>query len=390
MDNFWEKQGWENEDKHLLGLKKMPFNRQMANVELKTGVYSIRGPRQIGKSSWLKTLLSREVKNGRKCCYLSCEGLADYKDLAEFLRSTKTSEVIFLDEISFVSQWSRAIKHHIDSGSEQIFVLTGSNAHDIRKGIDLMPGRWGEGYEMQLLPMLFEEFLEMRHQAGWQSKNRIEALELFFKIGGFPTAVAEAGEAGKTPRKAMETYWRWLKGDIIKLGKQEIYLKETLGQLAKTLTTPISLQSLAQKTQMGSHHTAQEYVSILEDCFSLRTLYAIDLEEQSYRFRKDKKFYFTDPLLYWIALHESGLKPPSDQNAFEKLAELCAHEQLARTKKRFGYFNSRNGEIDFILPGDWAIEVKWVDAVTNVSKAFKSMVIPSKKIWSKANLLELT
>lgn len=363
----------------------MPFQRRFPSIELKSGLFAIRGPRQIGKSSWMKSLLSRELGRKRKCHYVSCENIEDYRDLTLLLQSLENVEIIFLDEITFVKEWTRSIKHQIDMGSKQVFVVTGSNAADIRRGIDLMPGRWGAGGEFLLQPMLFDEFSEMRRLAGWKRSDRVEELELYFRTGGFPLAVAEAGEKSAVPKKAMQLYWQWLKGDVIKLGKQELYLKELLGQLAKSLCTPMSLQSLAQKTQMGSHHTAQEYVAILEDCFALKTLFAIDVDGGNFRFKKNKKFYFTDPLVYWIALEKGGYKIP--ENFSEKLAEMVAHELLSRKGAKFGYFSSKAGEVDFVAPGGWAIEVKWVDAVTQISSAYKNLRIARKKVWSKSNFL---
>lgn len=383
--HFWEKKNWEHEDLHLLKLQNMPFNRVFPDLKVQPGIHVIRGPRQVGKSSFLKTILSKCTREKRSCYFQSCETIASYQELTELLLSLKEREIIFLDEISFIPEWSRAVKHVVDSGSQQVFIITGSNANDLRKGIDLMPGRWGEGGEIELLPMDFNEFVQMRKQAKYQKLLRVEELELYFKVGGFPSALAESGNSGKAPLKAMKTYLQWIKGDLVKLGKIETYAKELLGQIAKTTGSTISMQTLAAKTQMGSHHTAQEYVQILETCFALRTLYAIDLEEENFKFRKEKKLYFTDPLIYWIAHEWCGLKPPA--NATEKIAEMVAHEALARKFKRFGYFSNKKGEVDFVFPKSWAIEVKWADAALNLSKTYLDLKIPSKAVWTKSNFL---
>jgi predicted AAA+ superfamily ATPase len=117
----------------------------------------------------------------------------------------------------------------------------------------------------------------------------------------------------------------------------------------------------------------------------MKTLFAIDLNEGTYRFRKDKKFYFTDPLIFWLAQNLSNSK--KNENFSEKIAEMVAHEFLSRSHSRFGYFSSLKGEVDFILPDEWAIEVKWSDAVTNISQAYKNLEILNKKVWSKSNFL---
>ena len=248
-----------------------------------------------------------------------------------------------------------------------------------------MPGRWGSGKEIEILPMCFEEFSFMRKQAKHPPISRIEELELYFKIGGLPLALAESGADQKKPLQAMHTYLQWIKGDIIKLGKIESYMKELMGQIARTQGSTISLQTLASKTQMGSHHTAQEYIQILESCFTVKTLYAIDPDKESIQPRKEKKIYFTDPLIYWIAYEWSGYKPPSDSRAF--LAEMVAHEALSRRYSRFGYHSNKNGEIDFIFPKHWGIEVKWAEAATNISKTYQQLKLPFKTVWTKENFL---
>lgn len=363
----------------------MPFRRQFPFIPSDKGLYIIRGPRQIGKSSWLKSVLEH-YSNTEQCFYLSCENVSDNKELAEILASVRNRKIILLDEVSFVQNWDRAIKHEVDLGKHHIIMVTGSHAFDLKRGSDQMPGRFDAGGEFWLLPMLFDEFYEMRLQAGWVQEDLVQEIELFFKVGGFPSPVEEAGISGNIPSKAIDTYWKWLKGDIVKLGKQVDYLEELLIQLALCMQTPLSYQTLAKKTSIASHHTVKEYVEVLESCFALRKLYAVDLDSGGYRFKKDKKFYFTDPLLFRLAYSLAGRKIPD--NANEKMAEMVAHEFLSRTQRRFGYFNNRKGEVDFILPKQWAREVKWSNDATNLSRAYIDLTIPDKKVWLKTNFLE--
>ena len=208
-----------------------------------------------------------------------------------------------MDEVNFVSEWDRAIKHEVDSNNTQMLIITGSHAHDLKLGADRMPGRFENGGEFLLLPMLFDEFVLMLKQAGWYSGQNISELSAYFISGGFPLAVAEAGENSIFPKKAMQTYWKWLVGDFIKLGKQESYLTELMIQLGLTLQTPISFQKLSKKTTIGSHNTVHEYLSVLESCFALKTLHAIDFDSGAYRFKKDRNFISL--ILFFIGLAKS-------------------------------------------------------------------------------------
>jgi predicted AAA+ superfamily ATPase len=384
MQNFWEKSNWLDGDKHILLLRSTPFYRPFPSLPDGPGLFCIRGPRQVGKSSWLKTLLSQS--DPHKSFYLSCENVRDFQDLQEILKSISDRSIIYFDEITFVEEWWRAIKHKLDQDDKVRIVITGSHAFDIRKGMDQMPGRWGNGGEFELLPMTFEEFCQMREQAKWPILKRTEELELYFRIGGFPLSLKEAGPQGLIPLRAQETYKKWLVGDILKIGRSEEYLKQVLAQLAITMGSTISLQTLAKKTQIGSHNTAQEYIEILEACFGLKTLYALDPNRGNPRFRKEKKYYFRDPLIYWMALDWAGFDTPENFN--DQISEMVANEHLSRKYKNFGYYSDAKGEIDFYQANKWALEVKWKNYAGNISEAYKRLLIPQKIIWTKNNFLQ--
>jgi len=150
----------------------------------------------------------------------------------------------------------------------------------------------------------------------------------------------------------------------------------------------MSYQKIAQKTQISSHNTVQEYISVLESSFALKVLYAMDLNTSGYKFKKEKKFYFTDPLLYWLSSHLANQTNKSPQNQHPLIAEHVAHEFLSRKYDRFGYFSNQNGEIDFVLPKKWAIEIKWTPYAHNLSQSYLKTFFPFKSVWTQSNYLE--
>ena len=384
-DLFWENSNWEDADKHLIAVKNMPFSRKWPFIPSNSGLYVIRGPRQVGKTSWLKAILSAHASQ-KKCFYLSCEEIIDFRDLGRLLASIKSCELIILDEISFIDGWDRAIKHFLDGGYNGILCVSGSHAYDLERGADLMPGRFGEGGDFLLLPMNFDEFEDARRQAKWHTDDRVSELRAYFRSGGFPLAVSSAGAKGHPSKNVCSTYLKWIRGDVKKLGKDSEKIEEILIQIYKTMQNPISFQTLAKKTSIGSPNTVIEYIRILEASFCIRTLYAIDPNTGARKHRSDKKFYFTDPLIYWIAANLAGDKHPD--NWEEAMAELTANEHLFRRFQRFGYFRTSQGEIDFMAAGKWAVEVKWAPAVTSLSKVFHNTQLPQKIVWSQSNFLD--
>jgi predicted AAA+ superfamily ATPase len=274
----------------------------------------------------------------------------------------------------------------IDSGYSGTIVVTGSNTYDLRKGVDRMPGREGFGQDLLLLPMNFQEYLKAREDAKWQTLGKTEALEKYFHVGGFPLAIAEAGENSTKTSKTEKLIEKWILGDIAKIGKNENYTKDIISQVVQTMTSAMSSHKLAQRTQIGSHHTIAEYLQVLEDMFVVKILYSIDPDTGAFRFKKEKKFYLTDPIYTKLGLRWLGLD--SDDIESPRLAEQVAHEHLSRQFDRIGFLtSSKSGEVDFYAYKKWAIEVKWSEIPTNISAAYKNLVVPKKIIWAKENFL---
>ena len=95
MDVFWKSPHWEKTDPHLTRLKEMPFQRDFPVIDFKASVFVIRGPRQIGKTSLLKTLLSKALTLGKTCFYQSCEPIQDFQELIDFIDLITNSSFCF-------------------------------------------------------------------------------------------------------------------------------------------------------------------------------------------------------------------------------------------------------------------------------------------------------
>ena len=53
----------------------------------------IRGPRQIGKSCWLKHFLASNKNQKGNLLFFSCEDIDDYKSLSEILKANKDRRI---------------------------------------------------------------------------------------------------------------------------------------------------------------------------------------------------------------------------------------------------------------------------------------------------------
>jgi len=142
-------------------------------------IYTIRGPRQVGKTTLIKIiikdLLFKKKVKPENILFWSCERnnaeelhqiLQTYLDWK--LDNQIDRKYIFLDEICSVKDWSKEIIYFANRGVfvNSTIVLTGSHSMDLKHSTERMPGRRGgvedDPLDKILLPMKFSEFVNLR------------------------------------------------------------------------------------------------------------------------------------------------------------------------------------------------------------------------------------
>jgi predicted AAA+ superfamily ATPase len=329
----------------------------------------IYGPRQVGKTTAVKILIHRllESADSKAVFYYSCDELTDHRELGEVLDTYLSSRdawgirnsFIFLDEVTFVKEWWRAIKSRIDSGrfSGDVITITGSASMELSKQKELFPGRRGNGADYLMMPLSFSRYSEIlsniKPAAGdlEEIEKNVEANRIYsetlkrllgnyMETGGFPRAIKDIVAYGKVSTETKKTYLDWMRGDWMKAGKSEKYMKEVISYIMKARGTPISWNGIASETGINSPHTARSYVEVLEGTFSALVLYMLS---QDFRvlYRKNKKVHFTDPLIYRIFADYTGNELSEDW-----LVEGVSASLLSRKCPVFYWRNST--EVDIV------------------------------------------
>ncbi len=353
---WWKRKEAITEDKHITKLKESsikwePRIRYTFNLNSDI-VYTLRGPRQVGKTTLLKLmieeLLNRDKVNPRSILYYTCDLINDPEELVDILQyylemirpKTRTRSYIFLDEISSVKDWQKTIKYLSDTGRlvNTTIILTGSHTIDIKKAYERLPGRRGELNYLNdipdkiLLPMKFIECAEtisrdlretilrlnirrerrkelIQHICTGTITDEINELRLYEKdikslfesyliTGGIPLAVDEYIRTGKIPESVYKIYVDSVLGDITRWDKKESYLRQILRRIFETIGNPISWNTLKENTDISSHNTVAEYVDIMKDSFVLYYLRFYDIAKKKSLYHKNKKIHFYDPFFY--------------------------------------------------------------------------------------------
>ncbi|MBU4491657.1 MAG: ATP-binding protein, partial [Euryarchaeota archaeon] len=291
---WWKGKEYLKDDKHLREYREKKYQWQPAilrDIKLIPGnLFSLRGPRQIGKTTLVKLIIESLIQGGiqeNAVFYTSCDSILDFGELRKSLRTYHeyadslgiNEKYVFLDEISGIQNWQKAVKILADSGElrNTCIFLTGSHTLDIKKGFDMLPGRTGKyGEDFLLLPLTFREYvslirpeikLEKLQSFSIKEINSVvrnalpfeHELKILFSqyllTGGFPLAINEFHTGKVIPDYIYEIYSRWVIGDIVKWGKQEKILKQILRTAILKQSTPVSFDSFAKEAEIKSHKT---------------------------------------------------------------------------------------------------------------------------------------
>jgi len=384
---------WKNEEDQSLeewnasSIKWVPQD-VIGSVSLRPfSLNFLSGPRQVGKTTAIK-LLIKELLRSREpesVFYYSCDELSDHAELGEvldgYLRSSGAQglakgvgRTIFLDEVTFVSDWWRALKSRIDDGSLKgdVVTVTGSGSLDLLKQKERFPGRRGNGADIVMHPRSFGQFVaavggpsvatfeslgaaeDAITANGMHSGSISDYFEDYLQTGGFPRPIIEKKEKGRVGDSAVKTLLDWLRADWGKEGRSDRYMKEVLAYILRATGTPVSWLGMARETSVGSPHTTQAYVETLE-----RLLAALVLElvtpQGKVMHRRNRKVHFLDPLLY---------RAFSDFTAVElNMAALVEGTVASHLTRRWETCYWRDGtEVDAVAlekGKQFGVETKW-------------------------------
>ena len=309
------------------------------------------GPRQTGKTSYIKNQLGTAVKakwdllNTRTRIQLERDPRLLYEQIAA-LDMDPQSDIIVIDEIQKVPALLDVVHEVIEEKGIR-FLLTGSSARKLRKeGVNLLGGRASRA---TLLPFVYEEL---------RTTGEKDLEEIFLR-GMLPPAWDDPDPDGFLD-DYISTY---LQEEIASEG-----VTRNLPGFGNFLQTAalqsgeqLNYSNMANDIGMSRQSIANWY-QVLED-----TLLGFQLPPWKKSAKRKSvsitKFYLFD---VGVTRRLSGIDVPSDtQSDFGRLfenyiaMELKAWHDYNRRKETLCYWRTENGtEVDFVLGDDVAIEVK--------------------------------
>lgn len=393
------------QDPHLRRLATQPLvYRSPLIATLPTtdpGIYTLGGARQIGKTTLLKQWMSHLLDQGvppHAITYLTGEVIDDHHSLLRILQEELAEaparrRFVLIDEVTYIRGWDRALKFLADSGALEATVLlvTGSDLTMVAEARRLLPGRRGTAAapDYHLYPLTHLETCQLKHalppaaeialgqgdiaafdalgEAEWSSIET--SFEEYLHHGGFLTAINDVAAFGHLRPATLATYSDWIRGDALKHGKSEAYLREVLGAILTRAGSQVTWNGLATELSIDHPQTVSDYVQLLVAMDAMVVQPALVEDRRTAAPKKARKVGFADPFIAHAV--RSWLQPSPDPDATIRarladnqvqaaLAETCAATHAMRHFPI--YYIKARGEVDLaIVTGDrfWPIEVKW-------------------------------
>lgn len=319
------------------------------------------GPRQTGKSTWLKThypqalyinLLSKKVFDD----YLLKPNALE-SDIEIFRRKHK-SHVVIIDEIQKIPALLDEVHNQIELDKKLRFILTGSSARKLkRSGANLLGGRasW-----QNMFPLVYPE---IRSQL-----KTIDDLERRLERGGLPSVFDS-----NRPFEDLDDYVQIYLNEEIKaegLVRNHEGFHRFLLTSALTNAKQVNFTEVANDSQVPPR-TVHDYFQILEDTL-VGFMLAPFTETPSRKAISSAKFYLFDTGVANALLGRTSLRvgTPEFGDLFEHfiISEVRAYISYRKQKVQMYYWRSTSKfEVDLILKTPTqmiAIEIKSKSNIT--------------------------
>jgi uncharacterized protein len=342
------------------------------------GIIVIRGPRQYGKSTWLEDQLRRTLQRfgPGSAFFLNGDYIAgpdelenDITALLRLFPPSTTVRRLFIDEITAVAGWQKAIKRLADSGAlrKVLLVTTGSKAADIQREAELLPGRKGK------LARTIYLFVQMPYRI-FRDKALAtlgpQTLWAYLITGGSPPACAAVLESGSIPEYIFQTTAEWVYGECALAGRSRPMLLRVLEQIMRRGASPVAQTTLAQEAGLANNTVAHGYLDLLGDLLVLGTTEPWDASRRVRAPRKASKYPFINLLAantWWAhryttpgALEKASGEEKGTWMEWAVAAELFrrAATKADATPLNTMFWRGNDHEIDFVRSNQAWVEVK--------------------------------
>lgn len=373
-------------DPHLSKLKQYKYVYTPALLQqlpIAPGLYTLTSGSLTGKTTLLKLWIEKLLADGvprEAISFFPGDLIKDDKDLIHLLQTqskNKPSDIIayvLIDDITHIRGWEKGIKFAVDNGllDHAIIMLTSSDK-TISDKIHF-PNQQAKKTNFHLYPLTFHESVVLKYP-----HSQVDDIDLFKEFnhyllhGGYLIAMNDIAIHGKMLDETLITYANSLQNDMLRLGKQEHFLREILTVIIKHYCRPITWNMLSKELSIDHPKTIGDYISLLESLDALFIQPALLEDKLKAAPKKARKLMFTDSFIFhavkeWLRHSNKNivasemLQSLNEKELTSQLVKSCAITHYRRHYPT--YYIKGEGEIDLAYLYEhhfWPVVVTWAN-----------------------------
>ena len=287
-----------------------------------TMIKVITGIRRCGKSYLLKTVIEELKDRGIKdkdIIYIELDR-KEYKDIQtpselekiiDSMIKDKDFKYLIIDEVENVKGFETLINAYRETGNYSIF-LTGSNSY-LLSG-ELVTKLTGRYIEIEMLPLNFYEYVDMKRFLGKEVNNNIyKEFEEFIRNGGFPGSLKYDSYEDKllyTKNVIEQIFEKDIKNHkkIKDKALFEVIEKFVVNNFGNIISIGSIYDYLMKSEKINvDRRTIKTYIEILENAKILYPCELFDMKSKKV-LEGDKKYYLADLSIYFALNTDNRIK----------------------------------------------------------------------------------
>ena len=271
----------------------------------------ITGIRRCGKSTLLDMIVTELKETGiedKNIIFIKLDkkpykNISTPEELENLLESKLTDDefkYIFIDEIQNIKNFEPVIESYRLDGNYSIFI-TGSNSY-LLSG-DLITKLTGRKIEIEMLPLSFYEYIEMKKELDKHVDSIYEEFEKYIKIGGFP------GLLNYDDYESQIAYVKNVLNDIFekdiksneKIKNREMFesvLKYVINNFGSEMSVNSIVKYYEGLNEKIDYRTIERYIDILINAKILYPCENFDIKSKQV-LKGEKKYYLADLSIYY-------------------------------------------------------------------------------------------
>lgn len=333
----------------------------------------ITGPRQVGKTTLVKSLIEDIGKpfiwfNGDEP---NISSLFDGISSTEITQLFGKNKIVIIDEAQQIENIGTILKLVVDNLPEVQVITTGSSSFDLANKLN--EPLTGRKFEYLLYPISFGELI-IEHG----SLKEKQELNMRLIYGAYPEVITGLSNASETLGWLSDSY---LYKDLLKLEsiKRPSLLVKLLQALAWQLGNEVSYNEVA-KTIGSDPKTIEKYIDLLEKTYVVFRLSALSRNVRT-ELKKSRKVYFYDNgIRNAIIGNFNRIEMRNDVGALWENYLISERKKVLEYKRiranMFFWRTTQQQEIDYIEERDGilhAFEFKYSpDKMAYLPKTFQS------------------